>query len=511
MLAQGALRELAAGFLQRAQFEALARQMCQLKALKELSVLRLFSFSSNRAELKERKRRARIFAEVVGWGNVLWHPAELIVYECDGYTVEKCPPELVVFPTSTEQVVGIVQAANRLGLKLLPRGAGTGLAGGATPRQGEVIVSLTRMNRIHAIDLRNQLAEVEPGVLNTQLACALEGTGYHFAPDPSSQTASTLGGNAATNAGGPHTLKYGVTVNHVRGLEMVTGDGAVLRVGPVHTPGELDLVGVAVGSEGTLGIITRLWLKLTPNPRTFRTFRAVFDTPEAACESISDIIAAGILPAAMELMDRGILHAVEEAFHFGFPPDAGAVVVIELDGFAGAVAREAEIVLQLCQKWGAREILEARSDHERQQLWKCRKLAVAAVGRLSPTYCIQDGVVPRTCLPQIIRDIQEMAERHGVRVVNVAHAGDGNIHPIFLFDERNTGEVQQVLAAGREILERCIALGGSITAEHGVGLEKLHLMEAQFTPTDLQVMRRVRQAFDPAGIFAPGKVVPEGN
>ncbi|MDW8079170.1 MAG: FAD-linked oxidase C-terminal domain-containing protein [Thermoguttaceae bacterium] len=459
-------------------------------------------------QTRDRGLPAEAFAEFLGWENVRWHPAELVVYECDGYTIEKHPPLLVVFPRSTEDVVKIVRTAYRLGLKLLPRGAGTGLAGGATPSHGEVIVSLTRMNRIHKIDLANRWAVVEPGVLNTQLARALEGTGFHFAPDPSSQTASTLGGNAATNAGGPHTLKYGVTVNHVVGLEAVVDDGQVLQLGPVRAPGELDLMGLLVGSEGTLGIITKLWLRLTPNPRSFRTFRAIFDAPEPASEAISEIIAAGIIPAALELMDRGILDAVEEAFHFGFPPDAGAVVVIELDGFEAALAREAETIFAICRKWGAREILEAQSQSERQQLWKCRKLAVAAVGRLSPSYCIQDGVVPRTRLPAIIREVQQIGSKYGLRIVNVAHAGDGNIHPIFLFDERNCEQVQRVLAAGREILERCLALGGSITAEHGVGLEKLPLMELQFAPNDLEAMRRVRMAFDSHGSFAPGKVLP---
>lgn len=459
-------------------------------------------------QLKERKRQAELFAAFLGWENVLWHPAELVVYECDGYTIEKHPPLLVLFPQSTEDVVKIVQTARRLGLTLLPRGAGTGLAGGATPSHGEVIVSLTRMNRIHLIDLANRVAVVEPGVLNTQLARALEGTGFHFAPDPSSQTASTLGGNAATNAGGPHTLKYGVTVNHVVGLEAVVDEGEVLQLGPVRGPGELDLIGLLVGSEGTLGILTRLWLRLTVCPRSFRTFRAIFDGPEPASEAISEIIAAGIVPAALELMDRGILDAVEEAFHFGFPPDAGAVVVIELDGFEAALAREAETIQAICRQRGAREILEAQSEAERQQLWKCRKLAVAAVGRLSPSYCIQDGVVPRTRLPEIIRFVQEVSRRYGIRIVNVAHAGDGNIHPIFLFDERNCQEVQRVIAAGREILERCVALGGSITAEHGVGLEKLPLMELQFGKDDLEAMRRVRRAFDPSGVFAPGKTLP---
>ncbi len=431
-----------------------------------------------------------------------------MVYDCDGFTIEKHPPEVVVFPRSTEEVVAVVRTANQLGRRILARGAGTGLAGGATPRGDEVLVVLTRMNQIVGIDLENRLAIVEPGVLNTQLARALEGTGFHFAPDPSSQTASTLGGNAATNAGGPHTLKYGVTANHVLGVEAVLADGTVMQQGPVLHPGELDLLGLLVGSEGTLGVITKLWLRLTPNPQSYRTFRVVFRDLHSASEAISEIIAAGIVPAALEVMDQGILAAVEEAFHFGFPPDAGAVVVIELDGFESAVAEEAKQVLDICSKWGATEILEAKDEQERQKLWKCRKMAVAAVGRLSPSYCIQDGVVPRTRLPEIIRRIQEVGSKYQVRIVNVAHAGDGNIHPIFLFDERQPEEVERVLAAGREILEHCLNLGGSITAEHGVGIEKLSMMSRQFAPQDLEAMRRIRRAWDPEGYLAPEKVLP---
>lgn len=464
--------------------------------------------TSSAEDLKRRKRLGDTFARLLGRENVLWHPAEVMVYDCDGFTIEKHPPEVVVFPRSTEEVVGVVRTANQLGLRILARGAGTGLAGGATPRGGEVLVVLTRMNRILEIDPENRLAVVEPGVLNTQLARALEGTGFHFAPDPSSQTASTLGGNAATNAGGPHTLKYGVTVNHVVGVEAVLADGTVIEQGPVCHPGELDLLGLLVGSEGTLGVITKLWLRLTPNPQSYRTFRAVFRDLHSASEAISEIIAAGIVPAAMEVMDQGILAAVEEAFHFGFPPDAGAVVVIELDGFESAVAKEARQVLDICSKWGATEILEAKDEQERQKLWKCRKMAVAAVGRLSPSYCIQDGVVPRTRLPEIIGRIQEVSTKYQVRIVNVAHAGDGNIHPIFLFDERQPDEVERVLAAGREILKHCLSLGGSITAEHGVGIEKLPMMPQQFAPQDLEAMRRIRRAWDPEGHLAPEKVLP---
>jgi glycolate oxidase len=364
------------------------------------------------------------------------------------------------------------------------------------------------MNRILEVQLRNVLALVEPGVLNLQLTRALAGTGYHFAPDPSSQSSATIGGNVATNAGGPHTLKYGVTANHVLGLETVLGDGSVLRLGPVEDPAALDLIGLLCGSEGTLGIVTKIWVRLTPDPPDHRTLRVIFQSVADATEAVSQIIAAGILPAAMELMDQGILAAVEEAFGMGVPPDAGALLVIELDGLTAGLDQAQQQVIEFCRKWHAREILQANTDAERELLWKCRKLAVGAVGRLSPSYMIQDGVVPRTRLPQILRSIGEIGSRYGLRIVNVAHAGDGNVHPIVLFDERDRRQVDRAVAAGRELLEACIACGGSITAEHGIGVEKLALMEKLFSPADLDAMWRVRQAFDAAGRFNPGKKLP---
>jgi glycolate oxidase len=367
------------------------------------------------------------------------------------------------------------------------------------------------MNRILQIDLRNRFAIVEAGVPNIQLSRALAGSGYHFAPDPSSQGASTIGGNVATNAGGPHTLKYGVTVNHVIGLEAVLGDGSIVRLGPVANPAGLDLLGVLVGSEGTLAIVTKVWVRLTPNPQDYRTLRAIFNTVDDATNAISDIIAAGIIPAAMELMDRGIVAAVEAAYQFGFPLDAEAIVVIELDGLAAGLDQQQQAVVEFCRKWHAREILQAATSAQRDLLWKCRKMAVGAVGRLSPSYCIQDGVVPRTRLPHILARIAEIAGKHGVRIVNVAHAGDGNVHPILLFDERDKEEVARVLAAGDDLLDECIRCGGSVTAEHGIGVEKLAFMSRLFGESDLAVMARVRNAFSPAGRLNPGKLLPDSN
>ena len=444
----------------------------------------------------------------LGRENVLAAPSELAVYDCDALTIERRRPDAVVLPRSTQQIAEVVRLCQQHGTPVIARGAGTSLAGGCLPSDGGVVVMLTRMNRVIEVDLRNRMAVVEAGVPNLRLTQALLGTGYHFAPDPSSQGASTIGGNVATNAGGPHTLKYGVTVNHVLGIEAVLGDGSILRLGPVDDPAGLDLIGLLVGSEGTLGIVTRIWVRLTPNPQDYRAMRVIFNSADDASNAVSQIIAAGIVPAAMELMDQGILAAVEEAFHFGFPPDAGAVLVIEVDGPAAGLDRQQERIVELCQRFGAREVLQASSAQQRELLWKCRKMAVGATGRLSPSYTIQDGVVPRTRLPHIIRRAAEIGQKYGIRIVNVAHAGDGNIHPILLFDERDREQVDRAVAAGREILEECIACGGSITAEHGIGVEKLDLMDRLFAPADLEAMRRVREAFDPTGRLNPGKLIP---
>jgi len=416
---------------------------------------------------------------------------------------------VVVFPRSSEEVAMVVKACNRHGMPVVARGAGTSLAGGCLPVGGGVVVMLTRMKKVVEIDIRNRLAVVEAGTLNIQLGRALAGTGYHFAPDPSSQGASTIGGNVATNAGGPHTLKYGVTGNHVLGIEAVLGDGSIVRIGPLADPSGFDLLGVLVGSEGTLAVISKVWVRLTPNPQDYRTMRVIFDSVDDATGAISDIIGAGIIPAAMELMDRGIVAAVEEAFQFGFPLDAEAIVVIEVDGPTAGLDARQERIVEFCKKRGAREILQAADAREREKLWKCRKLAVGAVGRLSPSYCIQDGVVPRTRLPHILRRITEIGAAHDIRIVNVAHAGDGNVHPILLFDERDRDQVDRVLAAGRELIDECIQCGGSVTAEHGIGVEKIEFMSRLFDRFDLTAMSRVRQAFNPAGGLNPGKLIPE--
>ncbi|MBX3444055.1 MAG: FAD-binding protein [Planctomyces sp.] len=451
----------------------------------------------------------RRLREIVGDEGLIAGQDELLVYECDGYIVEKRRPDVVVFPTSTEQVVSIVLACNEFGIPFVPRGAGTSLAGGTLPVGGGVMICLTRMRRILEVNYRDRYAIVEPGLVNVHLTNHLKGSGFHYAPDPSSQGACTIGGNVATNSGGPHTLKYGVTVNHVLGIEAVLPDGSVATFGgPAEDRPGYDLTGVFVGSEGTFGVCTKVWVRLTRDPAAYRTMLGVFETVRAATEAISAIIGAGIVPAALEMMDQGIVGALEQAFQFGFPLDAGAVLLIEVDGLEAAVDGEAEQIVGICRANGAREVRMANSPVERALLWKCRKQAFGAIGRLSPSFCTQDGVVPRTRLPEILDFITATSEKYGIRIVNVFHAGDGNIHPILLFDERDERQVQAVIEAGDEILSRCIALGGSVTGEHGIGVEKISFMDKLFSPESLEVMEDLRAAFNPDGRCAPYKLLP---
>jgi glycolate oxidase len=446
---------------------------------------------------------------IVGDDGLLADKDELLVYECDGFTIEKSIPDVVVFPTSTEQVVAIVKLCNQYQVPFVPRGAGTSLSGGCLPVGGGVMIALTRMRGILEVNLRDRYAVVEPGLVNVHLTQHLKGTGFHYAPDPSSQGACTIGGNFATNSGGPHTLKYGVTVNHVLGAEMVMPDGSVYQLGgPVEDVPGYDLTGLFVGNEGTFGVCTKIIVRLTRDPAAYRTMLGVFNSVQDASQTISNIIGAGIVPAALELMDNGIVEAVEAAFHFGFPLDAAAVLLIEVDGLEVAVDDEARKIVAICRETGAREVREANSPKERLLLWKCRKQAFGAIGRLSPSYCTQDGVVPRTKLPEILEFITAVGARHRIRIVNVFHAGDGNIHPILLFDERDKEQVQRVLAASDEILNRCIELGGSVTGEHGIGVEKISFMNRLFAPADLEVMEKVRRALNPAGLCSPKKMLP---
>lgn len=451
----------------------------------------------------------RRLGEIFGTSGLLTQPEELLVYECDGYVIEKNTPDVVVFPTSTEQVAAVVKLCHECQVPFVPRGAGTSLAGGCLPIGGGVMIALTRMKRILEVNLRDRYAVVEPGLVNVHLTQHLKGTGYHYAPDPSSQGACTIGGNFATNSGGPHTLKYGVTVNHVMGAEVVMPDGSIVQLGgPVEDVPGYDLTGLFVGSEGTFGVCTKIIVRLTRDPAAYRTLLGVFNSVQDATQTISNIIGAGIVPAALELMDQGIIEAVEAAFHFGFPLDAAAVLLMEVDGLEAAVDDEARKITEICHQTGAREVRAANTPKERLLLWKCRKQAFGAIGRLSPSYCTQDGVVPRTKLPEILEFIVDASKRHGIRIVNVFHAGDGNIHPILLFDERDRDQVHRVLLASDEILNKCIDLGGSVTGEHGIGVEKISFMNRLFSAADLEIMQHVRDAFNSTGLCSPMKMLP---
>ncbi len=447
--------------------------------------------------------------KIVGAENLLTSASERIVYECDGFVVEKNSPDVVVFPTSTDQVAAIVKACNEARVPFLPRGAGTSLAGGCLPVGGGVMIVLTRMKKILEINLRDHYAVVQPGVVNVWLTQALKGSGYHYAPDPSSQGACTIGGNVATNSGGPHTLKYGVTVNHVLGVEAVMADGSIVTIGgPAGEMPGPDLVGVLVGSEGTLAIVTRVWVRLTRDPQGYRTMLGIFESVDDATQAISAIIGAGIIPAALEMMDQGILVALEEAFQFGFPLDAQAILLIEVDGLEAGLDGQRDDIIRLCKETGAREVRMAADEQERLKLWKCRKQAFGAIGRLSSSFCTQDGVVPRTQLPNIFKKIRETSEKYDIRIVNVFHAGDGNLHPILLFDERNPDEVKRVMEASGEILEACLDAGGSVTGEHGIGIEKIRYMNKMFRESDLEAMRQLRDAFNPDNRLSPDKMLP---
>ena len=450
--------------------------------------------------------------KIVGAQGVVATDEGRMVYEADMHTFYKGAPDVVVLPETTGQVAELVRFCRREHVALVPRGSGTGLIGGAMAPVGGVMVSLTRMNRILELDFASRCATVQPGLINLWLSQATREHGYYFAPDPSSQMVSSIGGNASTNAGGPHCLKYGITVNHVLGLEVVTGTGEVLTVGgKAHDHPGYDLTGALVGGEGTLGLLTAITVRLLHVPAGVKTLLASYSAIDDASETVSAIVAAGIIPAALEMIDETFVRAINEGVGAGYPKGAGAVLLIELDGPAAGLDTQSERVKAVCRTNGARELRVARDDAERATLWKCRKRAFGAIGRLAPNYCTQDGVVPRTRVPDILRAIAAAAERHRLRVANVFHAGDGNIHPILLFDERDRDEVARVLAAGREILEACVALGGSITGEHGIGVEKIGQVPLLFGPDDLRAMARLRAVFDPEGRANPHKIFPDAK
>jgi glycolate oxidase len=449
---------------------------------------------------------------IVGKENVIHGEQELLVYECDAYTLVKNLPNVVVLPRTTEQVAKIVKLCAQHKLPIIPRGAGTSLSGSVLAVTGGVMICLSRMNRILEIDYRNRRALVEAGCVNAWITNAVKPKGLFYAPDPSSQSACTIGGNVAMNSGGPHTLKLGVTTNHVLGFEIVFPDGEIVWLGTKPDGGEetdgFDLRGAVIGCEGMFGIVTRVLVKLIRAPQAYKTMLGIFESVDDASQTVSDIIAAGIVPGAMEMMDQMITQAVEAAYKFGFPLDAGAVLIIELDGLAAGLDKQAERVIEICKRNKARDIRMAKTEQERMDLWKSRKRAFGAIGRLSPNFLTQDGVVPRSKLPEIMRFIRKTSEKYGLRIPNVFHAGDGNIHPLVLYDERDPQQVKNAVAAGNDILEKCIELGGSATGEHGIGVEKIDFMEKQFTKETLDAMRALRRVFDPENRCNPHKMFP---
>ncbi len=447
---------------------------------------------------------------IVGHDNVLSHPEELLVYECDGLPQHKHPPRAVVFPNSTEEVSEVLKLLSREGVSFAPRGAGTGLSGGALAVNRGVVIELARMRRILKIDPENRLAVVETGLVNAHLSRAVAPYGLHYIPDPSSQPACTIGGNIAENAGGIHCLKYGTTTDHVVGARVVLSDGTVVDLGRGDAiPPGYDLLGVFVGSEGTFGIATEATVCLAPIPPAVRTLLADFINVEDASRAVSAIIAAGMLPAALEMLDRAIIQAVEASvFAAGLPRDAEAVLLVELDGVEAGLDEEAEKAEAICRAQGARNVRRATDENERQKLWAARKGAFGAVGRVSPDIMIQDAVVPRSRLPEILAEIYGISARYNLRLANVFHAGDGNLHPLICFDLRRGDDVERVRQAGREIMEACVAAGGSITGEHGVGLDKSGYLPLIFSEDDLAAMLQVRAAFDPSGLCNPGKIIP---
>jgi glycolate oxidase len=448
---------------------------------------------------------------LLGPRGYLDQPEDLALYAYDG-SVEKGLPEMVAFPRNTDEVAGIVRITAESRVPIVGRGAGTGLSGGAIPRLGGVIVGFARMNRILEIDLENECAVVEPGVVNLDITLAVQPHGYFYAPDPSSQRACTIGGNVAENAGGPHTLAYGVTTNHVRGLEFVLPDGTVVTTGgkALDAPG-YDLTGLLTGSEGTMALVTKIVVRLMRKPEMVKTILAIYDAAEDCGATVAEITARTIVPVAVEMLDGVMLRMVEEATHAGFPMDAAAVLLIELEGLRETVEEQVAQIREVCQACRAREVRVAKTAEERDLLWKGRKNAFGAVGRVSPFYYVQDGVVPRTQIAPTLLVIAAVGRKYGLTISNIFHAGDGNMHPIILFDARKPGDLDKARSAGEEILEYCISVGGSITGEHGVGMEKNEMMARQFTRQTLETMRRFKNLFDPANRLNPGKVLPIGK
>ena len=456
-------------------------------------------------------RLVRELTRLVGPGAVLWRAEDLMLYEYDALSLG-LQPQAVVFPTTTEHVVAIVKLAARENVPVVARGAGTGLSGGSVATEAAIVLAFARMKKILEVDVENLRARVQPGVVNLDVSLAVSDFGLYFAPDPSSQKACTIGGNVAENASGPHTLAYGVTTNHVLGLEVVLPDGEVIHTGAKHWDRHgYDLTGLIVGSEGTLGIVTEIILRLSRKPEAVKTLLAIFDSTSGAPRTVAAITARRVTPVALEMLDGFTLRAVEEAYHAGYPMDAAGVLLIEVEGLREVVEEGADQIEAICWENGAREVRRAKTAEERELLWRGRKNAFGAVGRISPNYYVQDGVIPRTRLPEMLDFIEQVGKKHGLRIGNIFHAGDGNLHPLLMFDGRYPEQSERAVSAAREILTKCVEMGGSITGEHGVGIEKRNLMPLLFSFDDLEMMQKLKAIFNPRGTLNPGKVLPGGK
>jgi glycolate oxidase len=450
------------------------------------------------------------FEKIVGKNNVVQRREELLVYECDGLTSYRQRPALVVLPRTTEEVSQVVKICDRDSIPWVARGAGTGLSGGALPIENCVLIVTALMRKILKIDLENQQVVVQPGIINNWVTQAVSGAGFYFAPDPSSQIICSIGGNVAENSGGVHCLKYGVTTNHVIGLKIVTPDGSIVDIGGQipEMPG-YDLTGVFVGSEGTLGIATEVTLRILKYPESICVLLADFNSMEDAGSSVSDIISAGIIPGGMEIMDNLSINAVEDVVATGcYPRDAASILLVEIDGLEVEVAENKKRVAEICRKNGARNITTANDAETRLKMWKGRKAAFAAAGHLSPDYYVQDGVIPRTQMVYVLKEIEALSHRSGYRIANVFHAGDGNLHPLILYDNSVPGALEKVEEVGGEILKLCVKVGGSLSGEHGIGADKKCYMPEMFNEVDLETMQWVREVFNPKGLANPGKMFP---
>ncbi|MDA8353749.1 MAG: FAD-binding protein [Firmicutes bacterium] len=450
--------------------------------------------------------------KLVGKEHVLHRQADLVAYECDGFTLQRGKARAVVFPGETKEVSAVVRLLHRERVPFIARGAGTGLSGGATPLGGEVIISLVRMKKLLRVDLDNRTAVVQPGFVNLKLTQAISKDGYYYAPDPSSQYACTIGGNVAENAGGAHCLKYGVTTNHILGAEVVLPDGEVIRLGEDGIPDQpgYDLLGLITGSEGTLGVVTEITVRILKAPEGKQTILAYFDDVEDGSRAVSDIISAGIVPAALEMMDRTAIEGVEAAnFPVGHPLDIEALLLIEVDGIEAGFQSEAEDIVDVCRKWNVREVKVAKDEQEAAAWWANRKTGFGAMGAISPDYLVQDGVIPRSRLPEVLNKIRAISQETGLRIANIFHAGDGNLHPLILFDAQKPGEKEKALQAGSRCLKACADAGGSITGEHGVGIEKKEEMRFIFTDEEIEAQTRIRSVFNPDNLLNPDKLFPQ--